>query len=81
MNQVKAWSLKEVMSYALLTAGYVIFLTFHTALHKNQNCSRSSDPAPLKTGSLISSARWAMVDLGGFGGGLEVGRGELARVD
>ena len=72
MNQVKARSLKEVMSCALLTAGSVIFLAFHTTSHKNKNCSGSSDLVPLKIGSLISSARWAMVDLLGLGWGQEV---------
>ena len=56
-------------------------LAVHTASHKNQNCYESSDPVPLKTGSLMSSCMWAIVDLGGFGGGLEVGRGELTGVD
>ena len=69
MNLVKARSRKEVMSYAVLTSRSIIFFVFHTASHKNQNCSGSSDPVPLKMGSLISSARWAMVVLGGLGGG------------
>ena len=69
--------LKEVMSYAVLTTGFVMFLAVHTASHKKQNCSGSSDPVPLKIGSLISSVMWAIVDLGGFGGGHEVGGGEL----
>ena len=72
MNQVKAQSLKEVTSCALLLAGSIMFLAIHTASHKNKNCSGSSDPDPLKTGSLISSARWAMVDLLGLGWGQEV---------
>ena len=58
-----------------------MFLEVQTALHKNQNCSGSSDPVPLKMGSLISSFIWAIVDLGGDGGGLEVGGGELTGVD
>ena len=81
MNQVKARSLKEVTSYALLSAGSVMFLAFHTASHKNKNCSGSSDPDPLKTGSLISSAKWAMVDLGGLGGGQDVDGGGLIEAD
>ena len=56
-------------------------LAVHTASHKNQNYSGSSDPVPLKAGSLMSSCMWAIVDLGGVGGGLEVGGGELTRVD
>ena len=72
MNQVKARSLKEVTRCVLLSAGSVIFLAVHTASHKNKNCSGSSDPDPLKIGSLISSARWAMVDLLGLGWGKEV---------
>ena len=52
-----------------------MFLAVHTASHQNQNYSGSSDPVPLKTGSLISSYMWAIVDLGGVGGGLEVGKG------
>ena len=36
---------------------------------------------PLKTGSLMSSCMWAIVDLWGVGGGLEGGRGELTGVD
>ena len=55
-------------------------LAVHTASHKNQNYSGSLDPVPLKTGSLMSSCMWAIVDLGGVGGGLEVGGGELTRV-
>ena len=81
MNQVKARSLKEVMSCAVLTTGSVMFLAIHTASHKNQNCSGSSDPVPLKTGSLISSVMWAIVDLGGVGGGREVSGGKLTGVD
>ena len=69
MNQFKSRSRKEVMSCAVLTSRSVMFFAFHTASHKNQNCSGSSDPVPLKMGSLISSARWAMVVLGGLGGG------------
>ena len=65
MNQVKALSRKEVMSCAALTSGSTIFFAFHTASHKNQNCSGSSDPVPLKMGSLMSSTRWAMAVLGG----------------
>ena len=65
MNQVKALSRKEVMSCEALTSGSVIFFAFHTASHKNQNCSGSSDPVPLKMGSLMSSTRWAMAVLGG----------------
>ena len=55
-----------------------MFLAVHTASHKNQNCYGSSDPVPLKTGRLISSVMWAIVDLGG---GWEVGGGELTGVD
>ena len=58
-----------------------MFLVVHTASHKNQNCSGSSDPVPLKIGSLILSCMWAILDLGGGGGGLEVGVGELTGVD
>ena len=58
-----------------------MFLSVHMASHKNQNYSGSSDPVPLKIGNLISSFMWAIVDLGGFGGGLEVGGGELTGVD
>ena len=54
-----------------------MFLAVQTASHKNQNCSGSSDPVPLKTGSLMSSFIWAILDLGGEGGGLVVGGGEL----
>ena len=72
MNQVKSRSRKEVMSCAVLTSRSVIFFAFHTASHKNQNCSGSSDPMPLKMDSLISSARWAMVVRGGLGGGQNV---------
>ena len=81
MNQVKARSLKQVTSYALLLVGSVMFLAVHTASHKNKNCYGSSDPDPLKTGSLISSARWAMADLGGLGWGQEVDRGGFTEVD
>ena len=81
MNQVKSWSLKEVMSCAVRTAGSVIILAFHTASHKNYNCSGSSDPVPLKRGSLISSVMWAIADLGGIGGELEVGGEELTGLD
>ena len=56
-------------------------LAVHTASHKNQNYSGSSDPVPLKIGSLISSFMWAIADLGGVGGGLGVGGGELTGVD
>ena len=56
-------------------------LAVHTASHKNQNCSGSSDPVPLKKGSLISSCMWAIGDLGGVGGGMEVGEGELTGGD
>ena len=69
MNQVKAWSRKEVMNCVVHTSRSVIFFAFHTTSHKNQNCSGSSDPVPLKMGSLISSARWAMEVLGVLGGG------------
>ena len=72
MNQVKARSQKEVMSCTVLTSRSVIFFAFHTTSHKNYNCSGSSDPVPLKIGSLISSARWAMAVLGGLGGGQDV---------
>ena len=65
MNQVKARSRKEVMSYAALTSGSVIFFAFHTASHKSQNYSGSSDPVPLNMGSLMSSTRWAIAFLGG----------------
>ena len=65
MNQVKARSLKELMSCAVLTAESITFLAFHTASHKNQNCYGSSDPVPLKMGSLMSSTKWAMAVLGG----------------
>ena len=65
MNQVKVQSLKEVTSCVLHFAGSVMFLAFHTASHKNQNCSGSSDPVPLKTGNLMSSFTWAILDLGG----------------
>ena len=58
-----------------------MFLAVHTASHKNQNCSGSSDPVPLKTGSLMSSFIWTITDLGGEGGGLVVGGGELTGVD
>ena len=51
------------------------------ASHKNQNYSGSSDPVPLNTGILMSSFIWAIADLGGEGGGLVVGRGELTGVD
>ena len=56
-------------------------LAVHTASHKNKNCSGSSDPVPLKTGSLISSFMWDIADLGREGGGLVVGRGELIGLD
>ena len=79
MNQVKARSWKEVMSCMVLTSRSVMFFAFHTTSHKNQNCSRSSDPVPLKMGSLISSARWAMAVLGGLGGGQDVDGGGLYR--
>ena len=72
MNHVKAWSRKEVMSCVVHTSWSVIFFAFHTASHKNQNCSGSSEPVPLKRGNLISSARWAMAVLGGLGGGQDV---------
>ena len=75
MNQVKARSRKEVISYAVHTSRLVILFAFQTASHKNQNCSGSSDPVPLKMGSLMSSARWAMVVLGGLGGGQAVDGG------
>ena len=69
------------MSYAVLTTGSVMFLVVHTASHKKQNFSGSFDPVPLKTGSLISSFMWAIVDLGGVGGGLVAGGEELTGVD
>ena len=81
MNQVKAWSWKEVMSCAVLTSRSVIFFAFHTASHKNQNCSGSSDPVPLKMGSLMSSTRWAMGVLGGLGGGQDVDGGGFTEAD
>ena len=81
MNQVKARSQKEVMSYAVLTSRSVILFMFQTASHKNQNCSGSSDPVLLKMGSLISSARWAMVVLGGLGGGQDVDGGGFTGAD
>ena len=77
MNQFKVRSLKEVMSCVVLTSGSVIFFAFHTASHKNQNYSGSSDPMPLKMGSFISSTRWAMVVLGGLAGGQDVDGGDL----
>ena len=77
MNQVRDQSLKEVMSCALLSARSVMFLAFHIASHKNQNCSGFSDLDPLKTGSLISSSRWAMVDLGGLRRGQDIDGGDL----
>ena len=58
-----------------------MFLAVHTASHKNQNYSRSSDPVPLKIGRLMSSFIWAITGLGGEGGGLVVGGGELTGVD
>ena len=81
INQFRARSLKEVISYARRTSMSIMFFTVHTASHRNQNCSGSFDPVPLKTGSLMSSCMWAIVDLGGVGGGLGVGGGELTRVD
>ena len=81
MNQVKAQSQKEVMSYTVRTSRSVIFFAFHTASHKNQNCSGSSDPVPLKMGNLISSARWAMAVLGGLGGGQDVEGGGFTKAD
>ena len=56
-------------------------LEVHTASHKNQNCSGSSDPVPLKRGSLISLVMWAIADRGGIGGELELGGEELTGVD
>ena len=53
------------MIYAVRTSRSVIFFVFHTASHKNQNCSGSSNHVPLKMGSLMSSTRWAMAVLGG----------------
>ena len=55
INQVRAQSMKEVISYARRTSMSVMFFAVHTASHRNQNCSGSSDPVPLKTGSLMSS--------------------------
>ena len=81
MNQVKARSRKEVMSCAVLTSRSVMLFAFQTASHKNQNCSGSSDPVPLKMGSLISSARWAMVVLGGLGGGQDIDGGGFTGAD
>ena len=69
INQVSAQSLKEVISCACQTSMFVMFFAVHTASHRNQNCSGSSDPVPLKTGSLISSSTCAIVDQGGGGGG------------
>ena len=77
MNQVKARSRKEVMSCAVLTSRSIILFAFQTASHKNQNCSGSSDPVPLKMGSLMSSSRWAMVVRVGLGGGQDVDGGGL----
>ena len=81
MNQVKARSRKEVMSCAVLMSRSVIFFAFQTASHKNQNYSGSSNPVPLKMGSLISSARWDMVVLGGLGGGQDVDGGGFTGAD
>ena len=50
-----------------------MFLAVQTASHKNQNFSVSSDPVPLKTGSLMSSFTWAIVDQGGGEEGEEEG--------
>ena len=58
-----------------------MFSAVHIASHKNQNYSGSSDPVPLKRGSLMSSVMWAIADLGGIGGGPEVGGEELTGVD
>ena len=77
MNHVRALSRKDVMSCEARTSGSVIFFAVHTASQRNQNCSGSSDPVPLKMGSLMSSARWAMVVLGGLGGGQDVDGGDL----
>ena len=45
----------------------------HTALTMNQNCSGSSFPTPLNTGSLIALA---MLNCGGGGGGVGENGGE-----
>ena len=81
MNHVRARSQKEVMSCAARTSGSVIFFTFHTASHRNQNCSGSYDPVPLKIGSLMSSTRWAMGFLGGLGEGQDVNGGGCTGAD
>ena len=81
MNHVRARSQKEVMSCAARTSRSVIFFTFQTASHKNQNCVGYSDPVPLKMGSLMSSSRWAMVVLGGLGGGQDVDGGGFTGAD
>ena len=54
MYQLSARSLRVVLNWVLLTASLVTFLIFHTASHRNQCWSGSSDPSPLKIGSLIS---------------------------
>ena len=69
------------MICVVLTTGSRMFLAVHITSHKNQNCSGSLDPVPLKTGSLISLFMWAIVDLGGVGGGLVAGGEEITGVD
>ena len=60
-----------------------MFLAVQTTSHKNQNYSGSYDPVPLKTGSLISSFIWAIVDRGAgrtYWGRLTCDRNTRARV-
>ena len=52
---VKAWSLSVVTNYTSLILSSYIPLMVHTASHRNQCCSGSSAPVPLKVGNFMSS--------------------------
>lgn len=58
---------------AFFTSSSVIYLTFYTASATNQNWSGSSDPSPLKIGTLMSLTIFLLKGLGGGGGGGGVG--------
>lgn len=56
MNQFSTLSLNVVVKWAIFMSSSMTCFTLHTTSHRNQCCSGSSNPDPMKTDSFMSSS-------------------------